>query len=60
MVVTRHNTARATALGRGIIKKRKIRRKRRFWVKPGRTDLWWQNMNQNRSLGDDWTKKRPV
>ena len=45
--------ARATALGcsplsRFILKKRKIRGKRHFWVKPGRMDLWWQNMIQNR------------
>ena len=43
MVVRRHNMARATALGcpplsRCILKKRKIRGKRRFWVKPGRTE----------------------
>ena len=61
MVVRRHNMARATALGcsplsRCILKKRKIRRKRRFWLKPGRTDLWWQNMLQNRCLEEDWRK----
>ena len=45
MVVRRHNMARATTLGcsslsRCILKKRKIRgKRRRFWVKPGRTDL---------------------
>ena len=61
MVARRHNMARATALGcsplsRCILKKRKIRGKRRFWVKPGRTDLWWQNMIQNRCLEEDWRK----
>ena len=48
MVVRRHNMARATALECSplsccILKKRKIRGKiggkRRFWVKPRRTDL---------------------
>ena len=62
MVVRRHNMARATVLGfsplsRCILKKRKIRGKCRFWVKPGRTDLWWQNMIQNRCLEEDWWKK---
>ena len=62
MVVWRHNMARATVLGysplsRCILKKRKIRGKCRFWVKPGRTDLWWQNMIQNRCLEEDWRKK---
>ena len=51
--------ARATVLGcsplsRCILKKRKIRWKRCFWVTPGRTDLWWQNMIQNRCLEEDW------
>ena len=59
MVVRRHNMARGTVLrcsplSRCILKKRKIRGKRRFWVKPGRTDLWWQNMIQNRCLEEDW------
>ena len=65
MVVRRHNMSRATALecsplSRCILKKRKIRGKiggkRRFWVKPRRTDLWWQNMIQNRCLEEDWRK----
>ena len=61
IVVRRLNMARTTALGcsplsRCILKKRKIRGKRRFWVKPGRTDLWWQNMIQNRCLEEDWRK----
>ena len=51
--------ARATVLGcsplsRCILKKRKIRWKRRFWVTPGRTDLWWQNIIQNLCLEEDW------
>ena len=59
MVVRRHNMARATVLGclplsRCILKKQKIRVKRRFLVTPGRTDLWWQNMIQNRCLEEDW------
>ena len=62
LVVRRHNMARATVLGcsplsRCILKKRKIRGKCRFWVKPGRTDSWWQNMIQNRCLEEDWGKK---
>ena len=58
---SKHNMVRATALGcsplsRCILKKRKIRGKRCFWVKPGRKDLWWQNMIQNRCLEEDWRK----
>ena len=59
MVVRRHNMARATVLrclSRCISKKRKIRGKRCFWVKPGRKDFWWQNTIQNCSLEEDWTK----
>ena len=61
MVVRRENMARETVLGCSplspcILKKRKIRGKCRFWVKPGRTDSWWQNMIPNRFLEEDWGK----
>ena len=42
--------------GRRSFKKTKRRRKRRFWVKPGRTDSWWENMIQDRCLDEDWKK----
>ena len=55
IVVRRHNMACATALGcsplsRCILKKRKIRGKRRFWVKPGRTDLFVVAKHDSKSL----------
>ena len=29
-------------------KKVKIRNNRRFWVRPGRSDIWWQNLHSSR------------
>ena len=36
--------------------KRLHRKKRAYWVKPGRTDLCWQNMLHGRALDDCWRK----
>ena len=33
-----------------------IRRKRRYWVKPGRMDLWWRDMMEGRCVPEDWKK----
>ena len=30
------------------------RRKRRFWVKPGRTAVWWQNFLDNIVIPEEW------
>ena len=32
------------------------RRQKRFWVKPGRIDMWWKNMIQGRCTYEDWKK----
>ena len=36
--------------------KKRPRKKKRFWIKPGRTDLWWRNMKEDRCLEEDWKK----
>ena len=33
-----------------------LRRRKRFWVKPGQTDLWWRNMLEGRCVSEDWQK----
>ena len=33
-----------------------IRKRKRFWIKPGRTDLWWLHMINGLSLAEDWKK----
>ena len=38
------------------IKKALRRRKRRYWVNPGRTDRWWENMLAGRCVREDWNK----
>ena len=30
------------------------RKKRRHWVKPGRTDLWWSNRYHGNLLPEEW------
>ena len=36
------------------LKKRTIRRRRRRWVNPGRTDRWWENLWSGRLIEDEW------
>ena len=36
--------------------KKRLRKKKRFWIKPGRTDLWWRNIKEDRCLEEDWKK----
>lgn len=36
------------------IKKRIIRRRRRRWINPGRTDRWWQNLWSGKLLESEW------
>lgn len=31
-------------------------KKKRFWIKTGRTNLWWCNMIEGRCLEEDWKK----
>ena len=35
---------------------RKIRRKRRWWVAPGRTDNWWIRMTSGEAPPEEWNK----
>ena len=32
----------------------RARRSRRFWVRPGRTSIWWQNFVDNAVLPEEW------
>ena len=36
--------------------KRLQRKKRAYWFKPGRTDLWWQNLLNGTALEEAWRK----
>ena len=36
--------------------KRLQRKKRAYWFKPGRTDLWWQNLLNGTALKEAWRK----
>ena len=39
-----------------LSRRRKIPQRRRFWVKPGRSDKWWQNMMDGKCVSDEWKK----
>ena len=39
-----------------LSRRRKIPQRRRFWVKPGRSDKWWQNMMDRKCVSDEWKK----
>ena len=43
--------SRVVSLGR---KSRKKRKKRQFWVRPGRTSLWWENVKNNLTVVEEW------
>lgn len=32
----------------------KVRQKRKYWVKPGRTSLWWDNFTRGAVPADEW------
>ena len=36
--------------------KKRPRKKKRFWIKPGRTNLWWRNMKEDKCLEEDCKK----
>ena len=42
-----------------ILAKRRFQRRTRrsHWIRPGRTDLWWRNMIEDRCLPEEWRKK---
>ena len=59
----RNNLARLSVLENSAITRcrhksfeKRPRKKKRFWIKPGRTDLWWRNMKEDRCLEEDWKK----
>ncbi len=33
---------------------RKKRKKRQFWIRPGRTPLWWENLKNNIAVIEEW------
>ena len=37
-----------------IVKSKKKRQARRFWVRPGRTQVWWQNFLNNIVVDEEW------
>ena len=37
-------------------KRRNSRRKRRWWIAPGRTDLWWKKMISGEAPAEEWKK----
>ena len=39
-----------------LSRQRKIPQRRRFLVKPGRTDKWWQNMINGNCAVEEWKK----
>src|SRR4029434_9471512 len=54
-------TARRSAvfLQRSLSRRRYIacqRRHRRFWIRPGRTAVWWENFEKEVVLPDEWHK----
>ena len=35
-------------------KMKKRRKRRRFWIRPGRTSLWWDNLRAGLSIEEEW------
>ena len=63
LIARRNNLARLPVLVNSALTrcrhksfKNRPQRKKRFWIKPGRTDLWWRNMIEGRCLDEDWKK----
>ena len=47
-----NNDVLATGIGKA--KRDRTRRPRRFWVRPGRTQLWWKNFLNNVVVDEEW------
>ena len=43
-----------TSSQKGVKKKRKKRKPKRFWTRPGRTGKWWQNFLDNVVILEEW------
>lgn len=46
-----------TARCHGAISKKRLGRKgtrRRFWVRPGRTSIWWDNIIRGLTVNEEW------
>ena len=63
LISRRNNLARLSLLKNSAITccchksfKKRPRKKKRFWIKPRRTGLWWRNMKEDRCLEEDWKK----
>ena len=41
------------------IRKSKMKHKRKHWVRPGRTSLWWDNFVNNIVVADEWRENFP-
>ena len=35
---------------------KRLREERKYWVRPGRTDLWFQNILNNQSADEEWVE----
>ena len=44
----------AVLIGHKINKRRKGRKRRRFWVRPGRTSAWWDNFVADVVVHEEW------
>ena len=49
-----HNVIGFSALRSKAGKVKKKRRRRRFWVRPGRTSLWWDNLRGGVAVDEEW------
>ena len=50
MMTTTNNTSSRSRIN----KSKKKRQARRFWVRPGRTQVWWQNFLNNIVVDEEW------
>ena len=61
LISRRNNLARLSVLENSAITrcrhklfKKRPQKKKRFWIKPGQTDLWWRNMKEDRCLEEEF------
>ena len=45
-------TALLSSLGRKV--KRRVRQRRRMWIRPGRSKIWWENFINDKVVNEEW------
>ena len=55
-----NGTSCSTLLYRRKLGVKKPQSKRKYWVRPGRTALWWENLKSGLTLAEEWKENSRI